>query len=242
MGRSLLRPGVFAFNCRPFVIIATDSRPPCCISRFLPRRAPSLLQPPFVPPFPTLPFSIPFSPFSQPSLSLSLALSLSLFLSVSLSPSYLTLSSHLPSIFLCPFSDATTFRSRSPVLVCLPSSTSTQTLSRASIYEYTMNVPLARLYRGPPPVQRISSFCAVSGSLSDTTVVSPTRVLFVSPSWTQTGRERERQGKRQGKGKKERSLRVHVSTDTRPKSPRWKSLPSSSHSQARVTWPLQWRN
>lgn len=121
------------------------------------------------------------------SLSLSLALSLSLFPSVSLSPSYLTLSSHLPSIFLCPFSDATTFRSRSPVLVCLPSSTSTQTLSQASIYEYTMNVPLACLYRGPPPVQRISSFRAVSGSLSDTTAVSPTRVLFVSPSWTQTG-------------------------------------------------------
>jgi len=128
------------------------------------------------PPFPTLPFTIPFSP----SLNL-----LSLSLSLSLSPT-LTLPSHSPSIFLCPFSDAT-FRSRSPVLVHLPLSTSTQTLSQASIYEYTMNVPLVCLYRGPPPVQRISSFCAVSGSLSDTTVVSPTRVLFVSPSWTRMG-------------------------------------------------------
>lgn len=42
-------PRVFAFNCRPFVIIATDSRPPCCISRFLPRQAPLLSQPPLVP-------------------------------------------------------------------------------------------------------------------------------------------------------------------------------------------------
>lgn len=44
--------------------------------------------------------------------------------------------------------------------------------------------PRSPLSRGLPPVQRISSSCAVSGSLPDTTVVSPTRVFFVSPSWT----------------------------------------------------------
>lgn len=205
MGRSLLRPGVFAFNCRPFVIIATDSRPPCCISRFLPRRAPSLLQPPFVPPFPTLPLSIPFSPFSQPSLSLSRAFALALSLCLSFS-----LLSHPilpPTLYLSlPF-----FRRDNISLAIarsrLPSLVDEHADSLASKYlrvhhERSPRSPLSRSSSSPEDLfvlrgLRISF--RHNGRLTDT------RPLCLSLLDADGARERET-GKETGKGKEREKL------------------------------------
>lgn len=223
--RPLPRPGVFAFNCRPFVIIATDSRPPCCISRFLPRRAPSLLHPPFVPP-----------PLSDPSilhtlLPLLLAISFSLFLS----PVYPTF---LPTLYLSlPF-----FRRDNVSLAIarprLPSLADEHADSLASEY---LRVHRECSPRSPVIVVLLQSRGSLRPARSaDLFQTQRSSHRHASSLSFPPGHQRDE--KERGKGVKERDLRVHVSTDTRPKSPRWKSLPSSSHSRARVTWPLQWRN
>lgn len=55
-----LPPGqLFAFNCRRFVIIATDSQPPCCISSFLPPTDPLPIA--ARSPTPSFPFPSPTS-------------------------------------------------------------------------------------------------------------------------------------------------------------------------------------
>lgn len=165
-----------------------------------------------------------FTPSSLNILSLSL---LSLFLCL---PSQPTLPPTHPLSFSTLFRpDNASFAHDCPSSSAFPRrETSTQTLSQACIYKYTVNVPLV-------------AFIAVLLQPED---------FFLCAILFQTPRPSHRyapslspvSGCKRYEKEREKDSHVHVSTDTRPKSPRWKSLLSSSYSRIRITWPPQWRN
>lgn len=101
---------VFAFDCRRFVIIATDSQPPCCISSFLPPRSPLFRRH-----LPPLPFSLSFSHLRPFFLSPSGRCSLSAASAAAAAAAAASLLIHLSYLSLCrpsPGASALPFRRR----------------------------------------------------------------------------------------------------------------------------------
>lgn len=176
--------------------VFTSANPP-----FVRRSFPFLPSP--SPPLETLPFSIPFSLpllsvlsliFPLSTLPCLLASFLSFSLPVSPCPSSPPLS-HLPSVFLCSFSDTTTRFARDRPSSSILSRRRARRPSQARIYEYTMNALPSLLSSRSSSNPRISSSCAVS-ALLQTQRPSHRGILSVSPTWTHTGRKRQRKRER----------------------------------------------
>lgn len=160
-----------------------------------------------------MPFSLPLLWALSLPLPLPSSLSLSLYL-----PSQPTLPPPFTLYLSLPFLDPTMLRSRLPVLVCFPSSGRARRLSRRHVFTSTPwifpSLPLSRSFS----TLRVSSSSVPSSSASDGLL---TNMRSLCLPFLDINRMRKR----------ERVSHVHVSTDTRPKSSRWKSLPSLSHSR-----------
>lgn len=163
------------------------------------RSPPSLLHPRFVPPF--RPFHSPY-PFAPPSLN---RLSLSLLCW----PLFLSSGSPYPPTYLLSFSALFQTRHNVSLAIARPRPAfsrraCTQTLSRASIYEYTVNVPprspLSRSSSSPEDLfvlrgLRISS--RHNGRLTDTRLC-----LSLLDGMRKRDKGRDRKGKRRERGRK----------------------------------------